>query len=342
MAENQYAAIEISDTENSSDEDNQAEADHVDRAIDRAAEYQRRLKKVREAKSSLHKFMEKAADEEAVSNEKLAAVKRKLRVAVEAPKHGEPVKPAPIVTGKRLPDATPDPQLAFEVAACAIVDAVGKILVEDGYGEPVETFEEVGADSDEVNENVPADYPHEQDLERAILPETLRTALWPMREHFGRFDIPLSVFANPDESDQLRKTLQVLLDGIQKLHDKVDTVLRINNLHSAALVQVIQVCNQTRLLCVADAPAKDKAYKTLQASLGAIVLANDYQLKKIPFMTLTDIEVFFRYKKKIQKLVVYILNYVCYDRGFFHSILNVLLDAKLQRQMFWSTSEHNT
>ena len=183
--------------------------------------------------------------------------------------------------------------------------------------------------SGEFSVQVPAELGHEQELEMLIRPQLLRTGPWEDQLPEYRRVVAIGDGAVPDMLRQMSQNLNAI-------NAKLDRALCILNLHSASLVAQVKVSNEMRLLFLGKEKEKDAAYRHLQASLRAIVLGSDPDLRGVPFTSLHALETFFRRQSRVEKLCYLLLAYYDYGEGYYAAILNATLGAALQRRVLWT------
>ena len=259
------------------------------------------------------------------------------RVAVQAPTKGEAPKPPPTVKGRKTSNFRKEAEEVFTICSRNIARAVG--IIQDRTGVKRISDDQKAREMElhntgELKSKVPNDFPHEQELELLVKPETLRTGGW---------EAPLQVYTGsvPIQDGNVLDQVKALSEKMDALDSKLDLMLSILHLHSVAHVSAIKAANETRLLCLAEAKEKDAVHMQLQLSLRAITLASDGDLNGLPFKTLPEMDKFFEVPEKIQKLAFFILSYFPWAKGFPRALLNTVLDKKLQYMVFWSPETYH-
>ncbi len=254
------------------------------------------------------------------------------RIPVKPPTKGEKPKPAPIVKGYKNEDVRKHADEVFKVASRNIARFVAEMQDRTGYQRINRDKTATGIDAVHVGK-VPAEMPHEQELEMMVRPDVLRTGEWePPRLELYKGHVEI-------QDGHVRDIVTAMAKNQDIINAKLDRMMSILHLHSVAHVASIKAGNELRLFCLADAKEKDEVYMQLQLSLRSIALAADRDLMDLPFRTLSQLVKFFSNQERTEKLAFFILTYIDFKRGFATAVINVLLDRQLQQICQWNSGE---
>ncbi len=293
----------------------------IDRKVERAKERKRLADSVKAARDAARKYEQEAAREEEIERMKAALERRiereekRRRKAVQPPGSNDKREQPLLVKGVKHKDVKAHSDAIFGTASRSIARFVKETMEGEGF-----TTMEDEADAAEVSDpvEIPEELRYEAELEMAVYPEKLVIGAWKEIKKF------------PDLS-----SAHGFKEGLSVINDKLDHVIRTQQLHSIAHLTALKAQRMTSLLCIKDGPARDEIYWQLQASLKSVVLANDPELQELPFADPESMARFFESQKRVEKLAFFLMTYIDFKKGYAKALTKSLFSPNMQRVVYW-------
>ncbi len=211
---------------------------------------------------------------------------------------------------------------AIDVAAAKIALFIREWLELDGPEAGDDETEVAAGETGEVNSD-DVTFVHERQLEGTLKPDVLKTPGWsapPLRAHFG----------------DSAPSPELLFDALQKVIQQQEVSLRVAHLHSLALSRVVMAVADLKATVLSDVRREEEAAAVLRKANQAVMLANDPDIKQLPFRNSLALNDFFRNSDRVKKLSQYLLTYVPFvDKVFAANVADAMFHPALQERVYW-------